>query len=416
MTARTRDLSPETEHSTSYYWNVVTKTGVRTESTSDYISAKGKDVMHDVVVRNFRKLVSSGRVIVNPMYHVTSKFSQGGGSYTGHSSLSSYGRENWNLTEANLAVSGTDDAEFLPTNLLNYGDILAIAKQSAIADMDKTPRRMMEDLLEFKKTVDLLRHPMEPALELAKKFNKARTGFLRRGFSYANATAKAWLTVRFAYGSLVYSMMSVHDAVLDDPLLASRKNARLRSSGYSDSSKEDNVTVTRTTGSQVRVFDQHVTDTYVARAGIIYEKSLYNPSSLAFRNGLRLKDVPRGIWNVMPYTWVTDRFLDVANTVSGVVNLLDPTISILGAFASFHHKGTHDVTLTSFTPSTGQYIDSWNPDTMHSEFESWSRQPWTPKLSDTLPTLDFKAAVSDSLKIADLATLVVSRLTSTKSR
>lgn len=151
-------------------------------------------------------------------------------------------------------------------------------------------------------------------------------------------------------------------------------------------------------------------------AGIIYEVS--NPiDSFREKAGLRLVDLPPGLWAVTPLSWVVDRFVDISGALRGLRVLSDPNVTILGGWTSRKRAVQSGVTLIGCTwPG---FVNTVSQDTFTTEFRYSERMRWTPSLNDVQPKLDLGSwkqelnmARKDFTSIMDLSALAVKKISS----
>jgi hypothetical protein len=303
---------------------------------------------------------------------------------------------NWS---ANLSYSNGPPLDLANKDLDHY---IQLAKQQCLARIDSSPNNMVEDLFEIKKTFSSLRNPMASVRNTAKKLSKLDS----------RALSNAWLSARFEYGSLVYSAMSIADVAnrMQNGLELKRENFRQRTvsspHGFEDS-LYNTVTgqhVSLTPGA-VSTYSRIDKISYSVIAGCIYQIRKRN-RDFNWYSGLRLKNAPRGVWNVLPWTWVSDRFFDVSSMIQGSINLLDPNVDILYAWinirsSSYVEKQAISMAWPGYTQSvTGTQI---------SKSEHFSRNQWWPSVSDTTPVFDL-GTLGDIKHDLDYASLILNRV------
>jgi hypothetical protein len=141
------------------------------------------------------------------------------------------------------------------------------------------------------------------------------------------------------------------------------------------------------------------------KASILYEVT--NPiRDWRFRLGLRAKDLPTTIWQVLPYSFMVDRLLDLSSFSQGVMNLADPSIKILAA--SYRAK----VSGSKIYKTAGSFNSRYHitaDDTLTWEEFTYKRDVWQPTIADTLPEFTPGHIISDATKITDLFAIVASK-------
>lgn len=373
------------------------------------------DSMSDVVTPNYHAIVASGGIVNNPMQRTTIKIDVDKiGTYSSRSNVCGYDSE----FDGPGSLTDYTDRVLLPggpSNTLDTSHLLQQAAQAAIAGIDATPYQFMEDLLEFHKTLAFLRDPFSGAAELAERFAWKRQRNLRKGMDLVSATAGAWLTYRYAMRPLAISISNGLSEYQNKVLARKTGLAELGSFGQSRRTSRnfqsgrdysEGYFYVGTDPAQRWTFWKSKEITAEVRCGVIYE--VKNPiSSFAEINGLRLKDLPHNLYNIVPYSWVLEHFISVEKSIKGMVNLADPKVNILAAWQVVDENVISKKRLISRTQPGNTYtIDG---DTMTTETRTVSREPWLPSFSDTLPVTNL-AKAKDAGFILDMASLVVKRL------
>jgi hypothetical protein len=139
------------------------------------------------------------------------------------------------------------------------------------------------------------------------------------------------------------------------------------------------------------------------KASILYTVS--NPCyDWRYRLGFRPKDFPTTVWQIMPYSFMVDRLYDVTSFSKGAINLGDPMVKILMGCYSEHNERSISFEMTGTQNPGGTIHSSDKP--VYTDF-SYTRSPWVPTFSDTVPSLNLKGLVEDATKITDLITLIL---------
>jgi len=356
--------------------------------------------MEDYVTPDYHKKIAQGAIINNPCVYTRSTVSiSGEGSYGYDDGTSSdylvsgcVSTHVWNAINASFLT--------LDPPSLNAEAGKARAKQLAIANIDSTPYAFGEDVLELRETLRFLRNPVQSLLGLSRAFRSARkSGFSGIGSSVkktSTAFADVWLQYRFAASPLVRSIADGLDAYASElPTPPERLSAR----GFHESNGK---TADAYTNGQWH-FDRSIVKQVSGKASILY--TVTNPVyDWNYRLGFRVKDVPTTFWQVMPYSFMVDRALDLTAFLKGVINLADPNVKILMGCYSRKYEYTQKYTLT------GRDKANWTlnaaEDHVETQFE-YSRVPWSPSVSDTIPRLQLEGLISDATKMLDLVALIL---------
>lgn len=377
--------------------------------------------MNDVVTPGFHQLIASGAIINNAMMKIdtarvytsnisgwTSTTADLTNTFEGTGSVTQYyvGRHS-----GGAIISGSDiDSSFVQDH---ENDTIKALKQQTLANLDRTPYNFAEDVAELHSTLQLLRHPLEQLVDLAsttarkhklisrRERDKMRS--LKHIAAAAKQASKAWLAMRFAYGSIYYSADQMLTEYLDP---VKNKATRRRAGDEVNHSETRTSSYTRSKypGAENAYFTHKISYTSSIRVGCLYEVT--NPiDTWRERNNLRLKAVPVTLWNIIPYTWATDRLFDVSKTIKGLTNLADPELKILAAWVSKESSLRDVLTCTSCWNATNTV--SFSPDEFGYLTTTKSRSVWDPYYADTFPsfTNPFKDSVPGTLDLVSLLML-----------
>lgn len=409
MTKRTRVFQNDFSREVNTFRFHTASTGKDTYTPVPTSVNSVSDFMDDVVTPNFRAAIASGFIINNPAFHLRRTITNSGGSY--YATENATGNSNEYLGEGGLSHSMIasihptfSDFQYSPTMRLN----MELAKQQALAKIDSTPYAFLEDILEFRKTAEYLTNPMTTFRSLSRDFNRRRSQLERVG-TYAEALGKAWLEYRFALMPVAISISNIINEMLDTideskRSKESRKTRRTSRARIDDKVEQNEEVVKNLSGSGYTnkfYFSHDLSSHFTTRAGILYDTT--NPvDTFMERNGLRFKDVPRAAWNIVPYSWLVDRFINIGNFISGVINLADPQLKILAAW------NVYDVESIDTKRFLRQEITGWSvsangdPTTFSDIY--YAREVWYPTWLDAIPPIGFKA---DWKTLADVTALIL---------
>lgn len=364
---------------------------------SEALIAIDFDSMEDVVWDNYKRRILNGQIINNPVSYVRDAVELTGSAHYHYD-------DGPNIYDVNGPITAKHndlDKLPIPSTCAAYAD-QARSKLVALANIDSTPYEFGEDSLELRETLRFLKNPLGGILGLSRKFRKQYRKRVKKLDKksiegLAKAHASLWLEYRFALSPLIRSLMDALEAYNSEPPLEpKRKTAR----GFSFD--EDNVTDTEvgSTGHEYKTV-QHATAQ--GKATILYQ--VLNPVyDWRYRLGFRPKDFPTTVWQIMPYSFMVDRLFDVTSFSKGAINLGDPMVRILMGCYSEHNDKTRQVEIIDTTLPYGTILSSDKP--IYTHF-TYTRSPWVPTFSDTIPNLNGKGLVDDATKIVDLITLIV---------
>jgi len=400
--SRERSEGPEYATFTKY------KNGAYYDSLYHIQSSVQEDI-DDVVTPCFSRLIRSGKIINNPMsYFKTEQRALPGGSYYATNGANTYTSAGGNLTSYEIDLAGQGYPPVVEHDLVSMQQR---AKQLALSHVDETPYAFGEDVGEIRETLEFLKRPFGSLLKLGKSFDrdlaralsrkrKGRSRPLTKLKRYSREFSSAWLEYRFAAAPLVRSTMDALEAATwyegTPPV---RQIARGHVTDDPSSRVTWDVQLSPTAFDYFEGGSERELD---VAAGILYE--INNPvQDLQWRLGLRLKDVPETLWQLMPYSFMVDRIVNVSTMIRGLRALADPQVKILAGWVrtkSMHRR---------YVRFTGQSVSGYTiiiiPDSKELITNSYDREVWSPSVSDTVPQVTPWNLVKDVTSVLDLVTL-----------
>jgi len=383
-----------------------------------YLVESQSKVMDDYVIPNFNARIKAGEVINNPLsYEVDSRvvdpsevfflqvynpdpvagtFSLTHGNNTAHQLLNVCNYTGYDSNSVSLSF-----------------DAPSLAKTKALANVDSTPYEFFEDLMEIRETLRFLRSPLATISNLAQAFRRKhdRAVNYKDAFKRAEALADLWNTYRFAFAPLVRSAMTAAEALADKNV---RRPGRRNAHGYAFDKKETSELHepwTGGVGTQV-VYQYRKISAKNRRvhASILYEVS--NPIvDVNFKLGLRRKDIPKTLWELVPLSFMYDRIWDIKSLISAYMNLADPNVTILSGSVTDRVEAIHTNSCVGMYSPYGTF--TWTiglPDTVTWNKFTMNRSLWQPGVNDIVPPLTGRRLVKDITSILDLIAIIFSRL------
>lgn len=372
-----------------------------------YKAAEHTAHMVDFVTPGWREAIARGEIVNNYMTATTTGFSQGGGS-VGESHPSDPSRYYWYMNNAPVTSYWWADAPLnkVITNDLTFSSVPQglehLVRLECLANVDKTPYAFMEDILEFHKTIGFISDTFLSMNKILRNFNSLRNTFVRSGMSPAKAAASAWLQYRYALRPIWMSANNLAMA-LDDKTRTRPKRSTARSKREKNNSAERDVVMSWSTLPGItRTFHKKLTSEWKIRAGIIYEVS--NPVyDFGYRFGVRPKDWPVGLYNILPYSFILEWFISFEKSLKALINLADPNVHILAGWVSMKEDNLLVTRLTDFTSSGGWQKTSLSADDWITYSYKRGRMPWTPSILDTIPVPELKLDFSKALDLTAIA-------------
>lgn len=354
------------------------------------------DSMVDVVTPNFHKLVASGVIVNNPMRRVKHETSGGFGTRSAIGKGVNAGGYNYMTGDIFGYISSADSFQGLGLTLDESNNALL----DAFAGIDRTPYSFGEDLAEIKESLTFLRHPMLELRDLMRRYNELRRWHIFEGFNFLKAHAHAWAEVRFGAAPLLRSAYSLAEGIGKYKKIV--KPVRQTSRGHAFVQDNDG-------DSKVfngRRYMRYIEKSYDCRASVLYEQ----PSGTLSVNeyfGLRAKDIPETMWNVIPYSFMVDRFLNIDAVTRAYVNLFDPSIKILSA-CTVERRSQREMYSVIDDPSD-IYTISWGCPPRLIINEETVR---TPQPTNQAPMASFflKKPLSSLVNLTDISALILQQV------
>lgn len=301
-----------------------TRTYCEDPSTTNNWTSNGyfngvEEVTVDTVTPGYRRLIQDGRIINN--YFKTTKTSMAYSpqswnldytdpncpTYTGwitQNSNSSYGAK---LHDYVLSIipDDTDTA---------ISDAIRVASTGAAANVVRPDFMGLLELAEFNKTLKLLRSPIldleNQVLDAQRSWRKHNRRVTRsRRKSLRQFIADNWLKYRYGFTPLVLSSQELLELAFGEKK-APRLTARSSSSGESEASD-----VSDTVGASFDVTSTiQASNSFSVRAGVLYEHEF----SVVQDSGLSLRELPSVAWELIPFSFVADWFVNVGDLIQAV--------------------------------------------------------------------------------------------------
>jgi hypothetical protein len=407
---RERSLSTPSKYGTLVLYQDGVNVGEYTTLLSSY-----ENVMQDILTDRFFQRIADGEIIINDMSVTGTTVENTVGSWSNYNfevpsnpTFFETGGDGsviqWML-DLPLEISSSID----PPSY-NETDMVSMAKLIAIANIDPSDFEFAEDTGEIRETLRLLRHPFRSLFELSRDFKRSRKKRYAKSYSrrrretnasrMAKATAETYLEYRFGIIPLVRTISSLYQ---DMTLAKIKKPLRKTSRGYENFNGENSEHCTDKNGFRDFLKTREVS--VDVRAGIIYELK-HQLSDWRQHYGFRNKDLLRTAWDLVPFSFVVDRVVNIGNGITALTNLSDENISILGGWVSIRKDDSVIMELLSQTEAGHTFTISNCKQTRTTK--SYSRGSWVPNVFDVVPPVVPGGLVKDATKIADLAALVYS--------
>lgn len=255
-------------------------------------------------------------------------------------------------TNATFSASGwgtftlTGDFATVAENLANFGDLPSSTPDgmkdetlaAAYAKVNSSAVLAGEFVHDIDQTLRMLRRPLKSSVELVRKMWTYRKKRVKKTARSAILASKdAWLEYRYGWKPLMMDADSIIQASNQRGNTWRRFVARAhRGDHFNFSDSYDELVSTLglwVVGSSSLEIERR------CDAGVIYEVGASQSPDLAARTlGLRLRDVPATVWEIIPYSFVVDWFVNVGDWIQAVVPV--PGVNYLGNWVTDMYNAT----------------------------------------------------------------------------
>lgn len=229
------------------------------------------------------------------------------------------------------------------TNDLARMKSVALAK--AYANVNSSTLCTAEYLKEAGETLQMLKHPFRSSHELLRKiYRKGRRGSSKRtAAASAKAMSDSWLEYRYGWQPILLDMSAIMKLVSEaSKRMRVRLVSRASQNFKSELSKVHEVSGGLPRANAATVTARHERDVRVA-AGVIYEVQPHTaPEQIMATLGLRARDLPPSLWNLIPFSFVVDWFVNVEDWLQAVMPV--PQVSYLANWVTTVDNVTTDIT------------------------------------------------------------------------
>lgn len=180
--------------------------------------------------------------------------------------------------------------------------------------------QLLVSFSELEKSVQMVRRPFAGARKLLSAMTRRYKGLLGKGVLAVQAAQQAWLEYRMGWKPLLFDLeniqKAVHKTLSDiDQQVDQTYRASLTQSweGRGEAMVNGGWFNTSIMGVSINLERKH-------SAGVILRENLYDEKSKDWtaRLGLELHDVAPSVWELVPYSFVIDRFLSVQTWLEAI--------------------------------------------------------------------------------------------------
>lgn len=200
----------------------------------------------------------------------------------------------------------------------------------AYAEMKRGAVMTGELLYELGETVAMLKHPFAGATKLLGQMAKMRSHLASSAKTAAKAASNAWLEYRYGWKPLILDGCEIIKECHKKRDKCERR--RLIARAGSKGSKTKDLFKPADSGS-ARVFYFTGENTVKRDVGVIYDVvNTTTSDDLARSFSVRASDIPATIWELVPYSFVVDWFMNVGDWIQAVTPV--PGLNVQGHWCS----------------------------------------------------------------------------------
>lgn len=334
----------------------------------------------DVVTPNYRRLIEAGKILNNPFWSAKVTCEHGGFAQktSGGAAPNPWRADVTVANDVQHILRG--DSRFLfgspfdvdgdiPGELVRNVDIprlITRTSTSALAKVDEGNAALAVTLGEMRETLTLLREPLSSLLSFLKK-NKSLIKRLRRDLPDYETLVKGiygsladdYLKFYFGVMPIFRDFESLVDAYVQAGAAPERVTARSdESDSYKASVSYSHLPLKQ--GISTYAVTTSYEEVVTVRSGILYSPSV---STYVKQFGLRFTDLPSAAWQLLPWSFFVDYFLNIGKIIRALTPR--PDVSYFAAW------NTVKCVITDSARCTGGGAGGWNWDRVNSE---WSRR------------------------------------------
>lgn len=295
-----------------------------------------KETMTDYVNPRFHERSAEGEVIMTPMVQVkttqtTSQLSSFYGLHAPITQPTQWSRFVGDMAfyELQLGTAEPGTPAFVHTGPQEES-VYVDASTQCLSQIGRSDADNWENVAEAGKTVEMLRHPLNSWFAFERKARLASAGL---------TLAQAWLMYRFGIRPLVMSVEETLKALREDS-----QPVRVTTRAKATSTQSTNVDVAWTAGAHTRRYHVETHETIEARA-MSLDTAV---NTLTHKMGFGSKSLLTLPWELLPYSFVIDYFVNVGAFIGALANFFQP--ASLGQ--CLVTKRTWTQTRTSFAHTT----------------------------------------------------------------
>jgi hypothetical protein len=365
----------------------------------------------DVVTPNFRSRIAKGEIINNPFHSVKKEYEVAINvseykrkTSCGCSGTTQKRKSSQNFYGVGSAEESLDDNLALKETIAfreELNQLSTTVGTQALANVVPAEMEGLVDMAEWKKTFRLVRHPLSGIQEYLKKVRRSRRYKRSTARDLGTYVSNEWLRYRYGLTPLALSLQGALNASLA-PRMSNRVTAR---SSQSTSWHTDEYTW----NASHLVWNKsiHYTGSVVGhcRAGILYDHD-FTKNDLY---GLSMHQLPAAIWEVIPFSFIVDWFVNVESFIKAVTPKANVNTLATWTTTEIEETKRFDASYTWNSISCQDEVKSPGGHFQRVVTEKTRTPGVSAQLSSKIKSINFDAP-KDWLHLADSISLILSSL------
>lgn len=361
---RIRDLASDHQTYQHYYLRSRTKvsTGEITHSNAyegevELLHHDGSETTDDIVTPNFHKLMLQGDIINNP-YHNTKIINDYGCIYLRRENAHAHGSL-YTYTSKVLDVIRIDTLASYPASMVQVPELSqsesalrSIALTRAWAKVSAASAESLVTIGESKKTVSMFISLFRRAARLLRGYRKKRRLFAR-GLITLSSLLNAWLEVRYGLRPIYYEVKA-HIEALNETLNGTQRTC-FRAFAE-DEAKDERLETNSALGgylSHVGKYKLSAKRKITVSAGVLVEAAEQDRTlGLQIADNFGLFDISQTAWELFPYSFVVDWFINVGDYIAAYSPKLD--VNPVASWSVVTRESIQTVEMTDYDPKPYQ--------------------------------------------------------------
>lgn len=267
---------------------------------------------NDIVTSKFHSRIRDGEIINNP--YSSTLIEKSGSASGSHSSVyipSCSGTNLKSLMCDSMHVIIADTKDIVHPWDPDIVNLEFLAGTQAAAGIIPADVMGMVDLIEIRKTLDMIRNPFEATRKFVSDIRRSKRYQRSKAKSVGEFISSNWLQYRYGILPLLSSMNGIIE-VVTKPKTSVRHTSRGFASGNFGTITEVGPVSGNTPGSFFTTqINREITGRCTVRTGVLYEHVF----STTDRIGFSLHDIPSTAWELIPYSFVADWFANTGDLI-----------------------------------------------------------------------------------------------------